>query len=371
MNPTTRMPSRSLPSASKKMMPGGPNRPKRLSSALCSSLLAVTSALSSSMRPMRSATRGVAEGEALHLLARHAPVGIEVEQHRAVGLRQAGISSAMEFTFSNCGTFAGAAAWARRIDSGCSGSREPASAPTRIAAPASSSTTPTPFQKRCQPLACGGSGSMACRKIAENSSSAAQPSIIASARDHRGDHPQRDRQQHHAEGLLDPFHPRPDLGQQAARGHAHRQQRRAHAQRPSRTAPSRRAPRRRSGRCRAARRPAAPPRTGRRSAPTAPPSRTTPPRLPPLLWLAVSASLLCSARRQLQLVEAEHRQRQQHEERARTPTAPTRSAARPTASCPTPRRQRPPARRSPPCPARRPATARRRACATPCGPGRR
>ena len=87
----------------------------------------------------------------------------------------------MESTFSNCGTFTAAAACARSTDKGCSGSREPASAPTRIAAPASSSTTPTPFQKRCQPLACGGSGSMACRKIAENSSSAAQPSIIASA----------------------------------------------------------------------------------------------------------------------------------------------------------------------------------------------
>ena len=57
MNPTTRMPSRSLPSPSKKMIPGGPNRPKRLSSALCASLLAVTSALSSSIWPMRSATR--------------------------------------------------------------------------------------------------------------------------------------------------------------------------------------------------------------------------------------------------------------------------------------------------------------------------
>jgi len=39
----------SRPSASKKMMPGGPNSEKRLSSALSCSLLAVTSACSNSI----------------------------------------------------------------------------------------------------------------------------------------------------------------------------------------------------------------------------------------------------------------------------------------------------------------------------------
>jgi hypothetical protein len=38
------------------MMPGGPNRPKRFSSALSASLLAVTSACSSTICFMRAAT---------------------------------------------------------------------------------------------------------------------------------------------------------------------------------------------------------------------------------------------------------------------------------------------------------------------------
>ena len=55
--PTTRAPAISLPAGSKKMMPGGPNRLKRFSSALSASLLAVTSACSRVMRRIFAATR--------------------------------------------------------------------------------------------------------------------------------------------------------------------------------------------------------------------------------------------------------------------------------------------------------------------------
>ncbi|CFU88924.1 Uncharacterised protein [Bordetella pertussis] len=52
------MSSISLPPGSKNMMPGGPNRRKRLSKARSSALFLVTSACTSSICDMRAATVG-------------------------------------------------------------------------------------------------------------------------------------------------------------------------------------------------------------------------------------------------------------------------------------------------------------------------
>jgi hypothetical protein len=106
----------------------------------------------------------IGEGETLHFLARDAPVGIKssITGCPAAAIRLS--SSASERTRVNGSGLASLlAALLRSTDSGCSGSREPASVPSSIAAPSSSMTMPIPFQKRCQPLACGGSGSSACR----------------------------------------------------------------------------------------------------------------------------------------------------------------------------------------------------------------
>ena len=63
--------------------------------------------------------------------------------------------------------------------SGRNGSRAPDKAPASMAAPASSMSKPTPFQKRAPGRAWGGNGSMACMKIAGMINRAAQPSICS------------------------------------------------------------------------------------------------------------------------------------------------------------------------------------------------
>ena len=72
-------------------MPGGPKRLNRLSSALSSALLRGHVGLEQQRPGQPGLHRRIGEGEALHLLARHAPVGVEVEHDRATGAAQHGV----------------------------------------------------------------------------------------------------------------------------------------------------------------------------------------------------------------------------------------------------------------------------------------
>ena len=134
--PITRKPSISRPSRSKKMMPGGPNSRKRLSSAWCSAALAVTSAwIFDDVRQPLAHLR-IAERVALHLLARDAPVGIEVEHHRAPARgRDGAVELAAGIDARERDAASAPDAAPRSPASGCSTSRPPESAPTRNAMP--------------------------------------------------------------------------------------------------------------------------------------------------------------------------------------------------------------------------------------------
>ena len=239
--------------------PGGPKSWKRRSSSRSCAPLAVTSALSSSAPARRACTRGVGEREALHLLARDAPVGVEVEHHRASGRCSSARSSSATLRTGRKST---ASRRARRPGA------QMLQRLQRVAAPRGCADelhhADHAHHGRCDQSPqrpATGTPELEQRHGTADQQRAPQRQRQR-GRQHRLHGPDRDADQQHAEELLDAFHPRAGARKQRAFGDAQHEQRHAHAagQREQGRATEHR--RRASGSDRRARRPAAPRRRG-------------------------------------------------------------------------------------------------------------
>ena len=242
----------SRPRASKNSDARRPEQAEALQQRAILGAVGVTSACSSSSPPAALHGR-VGEGEALHLLARDAPVGIEVEHHR----RPAGCSSARRAR-RRCASRVKAQ---RRL--GAAAPRRAPGAPAAAAGRAPPDAAPTncsrphgEHQRGAAPQAVPAAACAAprarCGPAARSTAGDQQqqpPSASISARRQHRLHRSRcaTAEQQHAEEALDAVHPGAGARQQRARRRADAAAAARSCRAPAKTAPCRRARRRASG----------------------------------------------------------------------------------------------------------------------------
>ena len=220
--------------ASKKIVPG---RAEQAGSACSSSRSSALLRGHVGLQQQRAAracacTCRVAEGEALHLLARDAPVGIEVEHHRPA--RRCAVAASSSATLRT-GVNAQRARWRRRAPrarwaSGCSGSVPPEAAPTSCssaedrqhAATRRACASRTPAPPRCDATAAAADRA-ADQQRAPQRRAPATPAAPAARS--RPPPPSSSR----PNSALHVVHPGAGLRQQRAGRRADQQQRHAHA----------------------------------------------------------------------------------------------------------------------------------------------